>query len=207
MYRFTARLTALIPDGWFARESIQLASAEHDAFVVGSADVLPPGTTVEQYAEQYGEQLRERLPNYQELELEQATLPGGRPAFIRKFRWAPPDGDPVAELQMYTVENGRGIIASGRTAEETFGELEQRLRELLAGIGVGSAPPAGGIMRRDASPQSRTYDALETGQLSTTPTEAFGLDATNGSEDVTPEQVGAAWGDVRTSWQQVREEL
>lgn len=207
--RFRPGLTALIPEGWVVRESIQLASAEQNAYVVASVDVLARGTTAEQYAGQYEEQLRRRLPGYEEVLVETVELPQARSGFLRKFRWAPPEGEPITELQMYVVENGRVIVSTARAAEEAFDELEPQLRDLLAGIGFGPPAPAGGILRRDDSPAMQTYEAFEAGQLGTTAARAFGLEPADGDREpeATPDQVSAAWKDVRTSWQQVREEL
>ena len=70
MKRYRTALTALIPDGWTVRESIEFASPEGEGYVVAAADVLPSTLTAEEYAERYGKQLSERLPEYEELQVE-----------------------------------------------------------------------------------------------------------------------------------------
>lgn len=204
---FRPTLTAFVPDGWLVRETIQLALPEHDAYVVASTDLVPDGTTPEDYAGQFEQALAGGLPGYEQLTVETVELQGGRSALVRKSRWSPPEGEPVAELQMYVVANGRGIVSTARVPEKAFDELEPQLRELLAGIGVDGHGPAGGILRRDESARSRTYEAFEVGRLTTSPAKAFGLEATNGDEAEGPDQGATPWQDVRPSWQQVREEL
>jgi hypothetical protein len=208
MNRFRSGLTALVPDGWLARESIQFASAEGDTVVFASADFLPAGTTVEQFAEQYAEQLGQHLPEYKQLDVDNAQLSGGRSAIVRRFRWAPPDAEALTEIQVYTIENGRGVVATARAPEKRFDELEPHMRELLAGIGVAGPRPGGGIVRREESARARTYEAFEAGQLSTTPASAFGLEPTNGNPEAkAADEVSTVWGDMRSSWRQEREEL
>src|SRR3712207_403018 len=102
-----------------ARESIQLVAGEGIAYVSASAEFLPPETTAEDYAAQYEEQLRSALPAYEQLGVETVPLPRGR-AVVRKFRWTPPDGDPVTELQMYTVHDGRGIVSTAGAPATAF---------------------------------------------------------------------------------------
>ena len=122
------------------RESIQFASPEGEGYVVAAADVLPSALTAEEYAEHYGTQLRERLPGYEELQVETIARGGGETAVIRSFRWSPPEAEPVAELHLYAVHDGRGIVARAGASADSFGELEPKLRELLAGVRLG--PPA-----------------------------------------------------------------
>src|SRR5215210_3674326 len=94
--RYRTALTALIPEGWIVRESVELASPEGKGYVVAAADVLPSPLTAEEYAERYGNQLRERLPEYEELQVETIGRGAGETAVIRSFRWSPPEGQPLA---------------------------------------------------------------------------------------------------------------
>jgi hypothetical protein len=207
MRRYKPGLTALIPDGWLVRETLELASPEEKAYIIASGYVAPPETTPEQYAKAQGDLLRDRLRDFEELSLEETTLPNGHSAFVRSFRWTSPDDERIAELQLYTVENGRGVVATARGLAAGFDELEPRLREILAGIGVGGASAGRGVLRRDQSARGRTYAAFEAGQLTTTMAEAFGLAASSGNEETPLDAVATAWKDVRDSWQRTREAL
>jgi hypothetical protein len=208
MERFRASLRGLIPEGWSVRESIELVSPQQSAYVAAAADFLPAGTTIEQYAEQLGTELRERLPGFEEIALEQTGVPGGSRALIRRFRWRPPDGEPVMEIQRYTLENGRGIVCAARATERTFAEHESQLQQLLAGIGVGVPAPLAGVLRRDESRAAKAYEAFEAGQIRTNTSKAFGFEGANGDAPARSDHEAAkAWNDVRTSWQQVREEI
>jgi hypothetical protein len=106
---------------------------------------------------------------------------------------------------MYVVANGRGIVSTARVAEKAFAELEPQLRTILARIGVDGHRPTGGVLRRDGSARSRTYEALEAGQLATSPERAFGLE--NVDEPRAEQRPGEPWKDVRDSWAGIREEL
>lgn len=190
-----------VPEGWIARESIELASPEQQGYVFVSADLLPKALTADEYAEGYGKQMRERLSGYEELESENVELAGGQPAIVRSFRWTPPEGAPIAELHLYAVRDRRGILARASCAEERFTENEPRLREVLLGIDLGTPPSRTGVFRSDDSPQSRTFGAFEAGQLTTTRAEAFGLAPSNGDSDG---DAMTAWGEARDSWQKGR---
>jgi hypothetical protein len=206
---FRPKLTARIPPGWLPRETIQLAWPERSAYVVASTDAVAEGTTPEELAGQFDRALAEGLPGYEELSRESVQLPGVGSAVVRRSRWTPRGGDAVAELQMYVVADGMGIVSTARVPEASFAELEPRLHEVLAGIGIERQGAAGGgILRQDGSAKSRTYAALEAGRLTTSPAAAFGLESTNGDEaETASDQARAAWNDARSSWQRQQEEL
>jgi hypothetical protein len=205
MRRFSPGMTALIPEGWVIRESIEFASPAERAYVIASAYIPPADTTSAQLAEAQGNFLRERLPEYDEVSLVETSLPHGGAGLVRSFRWTPPEGERLAELQLYAVANGRAIVLTARSPAEGFDEREPKLRELLLGIGFGGQGSAGGIFRRHDTPVSRTYAAYEGGDLATTAAQAFGLEATQ--DETSSEQVTATWKCARSTWQQAGEEL
>jgi hypothetical protein len=189
------------------RESIEFASPEGEGYVVAAADVLPSALTAEEYAERYGAQLRERLPGYEELKVETIARGGGETAVIRSFRWSPPETEPVAELHLYAVHDGRGIVARAGASADSFGELEPKLRELLAGVRLGPPAPRAGVLRVEDTPRARTYAALESGQLSTTTAQAFGLGTNGGADAETPPgEFEQAWEQARDAWRRTRDE-
>jgi hypothetical protein len=192
---FRSDLTALIPSGWLVRESIELASVDDNAYVTAAVDAVDPKTTAHQLAERYATVLSKQLSGYEEIRIDEADLPGGRSAVVRKFRWTPPSGEPVEELQMYAVQDGRGVVATAMARETGFDELEPKLRELLAGIGIGTPASAGGVLRSDGSARNRTYEVFEAGLLTTSPAR----------EEADPGEPAPAWTEARASWQRARE--
>jgi hypothetical protein len=207
MKRFRSALTALIPEGWIVRESIEFGSPKGEGYVVAASDTLPSALTTDEYAERYGKQLGERLPEYEELQVETITRGPGETAVIRSLRWSPPQGEPVAELHLYAVQDGRGIIARACSRAEAFGELEPKLRALVTAVGMTSPAPRVGVLRVEDTPRTRTYAALETGQLATTPARAFGFEPNAGEEAQGAEdEVEQAWKQARAEWRRTREE-
>ena len=193
--RFRPTLTVDVPDGWLVRESIELAAPDEGAYVTASVEGVDPDTTAEQVADRYRQAVAERLPEYEELAVERIELSPGRPAVVRKVRWKPPQDEPVAELQMYSIRAGRAIVATARGREASFDKLEPTLRDVLAATDVGVPSPSAGIVRRDGTSRTRTYDELEAGHMTTTIAEAFGLEtAADDPEAETP------WKEVRNSW-------
>jgi hypothetical protein len=209
MHRFRSVLSVAVPDGWLARESIELVSTDERVYVAASVSALPPDMTLDQYAEDHSRQIGELYPEYEETGLDRVTLPSGRETIFRNLRWQPPEGDRLGEVQMYAIEDGRGILARACTPVDSFAQHEARLREVLSGITLGSASMSGGLVRRDDTPRSRTYDAFEAGRLSTTPASAFGLAdaASNGKGDAESRDVAGAWKGARAEWQKAGERL
>jgi hypothetical protein len=126
---------------------------------------------------------------------------GGAQEIFRRLRWKPPDRDEVAELHRYLVRDKRGIVARAVCPAERFAELEPRLRELLASIAVGTPAARGGVVRTEDTAQSRTYAAFESGQLTTTRAQAFGLTPENGQA-----KASQVWEQTREAWQKARDE-
>lgn len=174
--RLRPGLTALVPEGWFVRESLEFVSAPRHAYAIASVVTVKPAETAEQLADRHGRVLADRLPGYEELAVETVRLADSRPAIMRRFRWTPAEQDARAELHLYAVQGRRAILARGGCAAERFAELEPELRELLSGIGVGTPPSPVGVRKIASTPRERTYSAFEGGRLTTTRAAAFGLE-------------------------------
>ena len=194
--QYRASLTALVPAGWLVRESLELAAPGAKARVGASGDYLDEATDLDEYARRYAE-LLERLPGYEELGLEEVSGATGERALLRRFRWTPEGGDAISELQLYSLAAGRGICATASALESDLPSLEAQLREVLRAISVAGVAAPGGLVRADASPRARTYEALERGELAA----ARG----NGGAEVVPEQ--PRWEEARAAWEAAADEV
>lgn len=134
MQRFKPQLTAPLPEGWFAKESITLLAPDGQANIIASSEPLDPSIDTDRYAEVQGELLRKEFPGYREFAYEPAQMLGGRRGFIRRFEWTPPDGVPVTQIQLYYAENGRGYTATATTPSTAFERFELQFRQLLGGL-------------------------------------------------------------------------
>ncbi len=141
-YRFEALLTAEMPPGWMARESIELLSREAGTHVAASGEPLPPAVVLETYVQRYEEALERQLPTYRQTSLEPVELFGGRPGMIRRFRWNVPNGDEVRQVQAYCIVDHWGYVLTA-TLPPTE-EDESSVIELLQGIRI-RPRPAGAV--------------------------------------------------------------
>jgi hypothetical protein len=132
--RFKPQLTAPLPEGWFAKESITLLAPDGQANIIASSEPLDPSIDTDRYSEVQGELLRKEFPGYREFAYEPAQMLGGRRGFIRRFEWTPPDGVPVTQIQLYYAENGRGYTATATTPSTAFERFELQFRQLLGGL-------------------------------------------------------------------------
>jgi hypothetical protein len=131
------QLSALLPDGWFFKESITLLAPDGRANVIASAEPLDPTIGLEQYAGVQGELLEKEFPGYRELAYEDMNVLGGREGKLRRFEWHPPpnrsnvETGPVTQLQFYYVENGRGYTATATAPSTEFGRYQLQLADIL----------------------------------------------------------------------------
>jgi hypothetical protein len=185
---FRPELNLLLPESWVARASVELIEPEIDAHVLITFDDLGEHGTLDDYVEGYGSVLESRTPNYEEVRRESVELTAGRAAIVRQFRWQPDGGAPVEQLQVYLVDGQRGVAATLSTPRP-LAEVEPAFVDLLRGITT-AAPPVGGLARLADDPRSRTFDALERGDLAAAPRRG------NGG---VPE--AGRWQDARTAWE------
>lgn len=137
MERVKCQISALLPVGWYFKESITLLAPDGRANVIASAEPLDPTIDLKQYAGVQGELLEKEFPGYRELAYEDMNVFGGRGGKLRRFEWHPPpsrsDGEtePVTQLQLYYVENGRGYTATATAPSTDFGRYQLQLAEIL----------------------------------------------------------------------------
>lgn len=132
--KFGAQLSASLPEGWRTEETIKLFAPHGEANVLVSRELLDPGITTQQYSRKQTNVLRKDFPGYRELALVEAQFLAGRPAYIRRFEWKPPDGEPVMQIQLYYADKGQGIVATATTTSTNFERFELQLRQVLSGI-------------------------------------------------------------------------
>lgn len=128
-------LVASLPGDWTFRESLTLAAESGDASVIASSEPVSKELDSERYAVSQGELLGE-FPGYREHAFEEARFFGGRRAYLRRFEWTPEDREPVMQIQIYAVEDGRGYTATATTLRDTFNRVELTLVEILQGLSI-----------------------------------------------------------------------
>ena len=134
MTYFDASLSAGLPEGWFAKESITLLAPDGNANVIASSEPLDPSISTEHYTTVQGDLLAKEFPGYQQHTLEQMTIFEDRTAFRRDFEWTPPDSVPIRQIQLYYAESGRGYTATATTPTEYFAEYEMVLAAALRSL-------------------------------------------------------------------------
>jgi hypothetical protein len=134
MGRFAPRLSAELPTGWFAKESITLLAPDGQANIIASSEPLDESINTDRYAGVQGDLLRGEFPAYKEASFEPVDLFGGRRGYLRHFEWTPPDGVPVTQIQLYHAEKGRGFTATATTPSTVFPAVESVLRDVLASL-------------------------------------------------------------------------
>ncbi len=134
MESFRPQLIAPVPSGWFHKESITVMAPDGQANVIVSSEPLDPGLDAAAYAQNQGYLLAREFPLYYEVSFGPISWLGGHRAFLRHFRWTPPDGVPITQLQAYGVDAGRGFTATATTPSANFPQVEAVLREVLMGV-------------------------------------------------------------------------
>jgi hypothetical protein len=140
---FKPQLTAALPAGWFAKESITLLAPDGQANVIASSEPLDSTMDTERYASVQGELLRQEFHAYRELAFGRLLLFGGREGYMRRFEWTPPDGVPISQMQLYYAESGRGYTATATTPASQSPRFELLLRQILGALRIGAAGTGG----------------------------------------------------------------
>jgi hypothetical protein len=133
---FRGQLTAAMPPEWLAKESTTLLAPDGLSNIIASSEPVDPSFDSERYAAIQGDLLRTEFPDYEEKQYEAVPVFGGRSGYLRSFEWTPPDGERVAQIQLYYVEEGRGYTATATAPIEAFAERELLLREILRGLQI-----------------------------------------------------------------------
>lgn len=135
--RINPVLTAALPEGWFAKESITLVAPDGQANVILSSEPLDSSIDVQQYAEVQGELLSTEFPGYHEFHFEPTQVLGGHEGYMRRFEWMPENNpQPVTQMQLYYVENGRGYTATATTPSSEVLRFELLLRQILGRLNI-----------------------------------------------------------------------
>jgi hypothetical protein len=133
-FTYAPVISARLPEGWFAKESITLLHPDGQANVIASSEPLSPEMDTRQYADEQGKLLRGEFFGYREHAFEEARIFGRRTGFIRRFQWDPPDGVTVMQVQLYYAEASRGFTATATTPLVHFPRYEEELRAVLDGL-------------------------------------------------------------------------
>jgi hypothetical protein len=128
---FKPVLRVPVLEDWLAKESHTVLAPSGQANVIASSEPLDPDVDVHQYADAQGSLLRTEFARYVEQEFRPELVFGGRPGYLRRFSWTPPDGVPVTQIQVYYAENGRGYTATATTPTSSFEEYGDQLRQIL----------------------------------------------------------------------------
>jgi hypothetical protein len=142
--QFDPTLSAVMPTDWFVKESITLLHPKGRANVIASSEPLDAQIDTEKYAGVQGDVLEAEFNGYEELAFEPKRIFGGREGLMRRFSWAPEDGVPVTQIQLYYAEAGRGYTATATVPSSAFSELELQLMDILEGLSVGGPNGAAG---------------------------------------------------------------
>lgn len=130
-------LTLRIPSGWFFKESYTLLAEDGQANVIASTEPLDSAMTSLEYQQVQGNLLLTEFPGYVEHSLEEVGLPGlQQTAYLRVFSWAPPDGVPITQIQLYAAVPGRGITATATTPSSLFAERRETLLQAISSLEV-----------------------------------------------------------------------
>ena len=130
-------ITAPLAEGWAYKESITLLEPEGLANVIASSEPIPAGMDARQYADAQGGLLNTEFPGYRELSLDAGPVFGGLEGFTRIFEWTPEQGQPVTQIQVYAVADGRGLVATATAPTVEFSRFELTLARVLQGITFG----------------------------------------------------------------------
>jgi hypothetical protein len=194
--RVRGRVSAPLPRGWFAKESLTLLAHDRQANVIVSSEPLDPGVDAARYAEQSGEVLQREFRGYRELAFRPTLLLGGRQGYCREFEWSPADGKPVRQIQLHYTEGGRGYTATASAQSDAFTRYEAVLRWVLEGLSLerGVEEDAGaGVLRPEPTPPAADPHRA-TGAPSSGPAGAEPGSATSPAE----EHVAAAAARIET---------
>jgi hypothetical protein len=129
------RLGVPLRAGWLVREQVELAPPDGSLHVVAHSEPVTDIGSAD-FAAGYGELFAEHLPGYEEIDVRDVQLFGGRPAVLRRYRHVPADGAPLTQIAAYLVEDGIGHVVTATTTTSRFASVEGDLLTLLTQFGL-----------------------------------------------------------------------
>jgi hypothetical protein len=128
---------ASLPGGWEFKESLTLLAPDGRANLIVSSEPLEHPQDSQEYADAQGDLLRMEFPGYQEFTIEPFELADGARGLLRRFEWAPPDGEVVTQLQLYYAEGGRGFTVTATSPTTDFARFEKDFQDVLTRLQFG----------------------------------------------------------------------
>src|SRR5436305_237882 len=111
---FRPLFRAAPPEGWRIRSNLEFETADAQVRVTVFEEPVPARFTVEEYADAYGRLYLEHFPGYREWSVEAAEpVHGLGRQLVRSLTWQPDGGEPLAQVQVYGVLHGRGVVTTG----------------------------------------------------------------------------------------------
>jgi len=139
--RVSSSIGGEIPTGWLWKETMTLLAPDGTSNVIASSEPLPDGVDAAAFARSQGELLYRTLPAYAELDFSPSAAFGTPDGFVRTFEWAPPEGQPVTQVQIYAVVGNRAYTATATAEKQSFPAARTALLEVLRS--VVARPPLG----------------------------------------------------------------
>lgn len=125
------RLGLPVRPGWLVREQVECTPPDGSLHVVAFSEPVQDVSTAD-FAAGYGQLFAEHLPGYEEIDVRDVQLFGGRPAVLRRYRHVPADGAPLTQIAAYLVEGGIGHVVTATTTTSRFSAVEGDLLALLS---------------------------------------------------------------------------
>lgn len=184
--------------GWLVREQVEAMAPDGSVHVVAFSEPVDDVTTSD-FAAGYGQLLAEHLPGYEEVDVRQAQLFGGRAAVLRRYRHVPTDGAPLAQVAAYLVEGGIGHVVTATTTSSRFAAAEGDLLALLVQVDIDRST----VFERPAMTVPPTLRAAR-GEVSWQDArEAWESAPSAGSEALGSQELGTLTGDELTALAQI----
>jgi hypothetical protein len=121
---------------WSFKESYTLLSPDGQANVIVSSEPIGPDMDSDAYADIQGDLLQREFPGYEEYAFESMLLFGGYAGFMRKFKWIPPEKDPVTQIQIYYASGGKGYTATATTPSSQYERYADLLHQTLTALRI-----------------------------------------------------------------------
>lgn len=130
---FHLLLTKQLPTGWNDKskpDQVFLESPPRDQNFIASTE--PWSGDVKGYFDANRKNNRKVLSQYEELEIEDVKMLGGRPAILLRFRWNPPQRvQQLGQIQIYYAEEGAGYVFTFTSARASSARVNQRAFRLF----------------------------------------------------------------------------